>query len=227
MKLAHLLAGLMLAVGAVPAAAAAQAPAVAVDWAQRVERTPDGYRMGNPDAPLKLVEYGSVTCSHCADFEAAAGDEIRDHVRTGRVSFEYRPFVIFPSDPGIFMLLDCQAPDKFFATVHALYATQASWVAKLEPQMDRLYAEMERRPYREVLPAIVRATGVDRLFQEQGLTEQQVATCLTSPAAHRHLDTIHQRAQRLGVEGTPTFFLNGQKIEIASWDDVLVRLRQP
>ena len=65
------LASAFLALGLLAAApAAAQAPAVAnVDWSQRVATTPEGgFRMGNPDAPVKLVEFLSLTCSHCATF---------------------------------------------------------------------------------------------------------------------------------------------------------------
>ena len=68
--------------------------------------------MGNPDAPVKLVEYGSLTCPHCADF-AAAGDASRwsrNYVRSGRVSFEYRNFVLNGIDVAATLLARCAAP---------------------------------------------------------------------------------------------------------------------
>ena len=75
-----------------------QRPAPPVDWARHVERTAEGgWRMGNPDAALKLVEYGSVTCSHCASFAAAADQSLRSRVRTGRLSFELIQIILYLS----------------------------------------------------------------------------------------------------------------------------------
>lgn len=227
MRLALVLAA-ALALG-VPAPSSAQSgAAVAADWSERVQRTREGgYLMGNPAAPMKLVEYGSITCSHCADFEAAAGDEIRDHVRSGRLSFEYRPYIIFPSDPGIFMLLGCQAPSRFFTTVRALYATQAEWSARVDAKEAELTAEVERSSLAAAMPAFVRASGTDALFRANGLSDAQMAACLTDGAAMNRLASVARQGQALGVDGTPTFFLNGEKLEVASWAALLSRLRQP
>jgi protein-disulfide isomerase len=229
MKLRRIIAA-ALALMVVPAMAL-PAPAVAqagVDWTARVERTAEGgHRMGNPRAPLKLVEYGSIACSHCADFEAVAGDEIRDHVRAGRLSFEYRPVVLFPSDPGIYLLLNCQAPDKFFPTLHTLYETQQSWMAKETAKEAELQAEVARSSLRAAMPSYVRASGVDALFRQNGLTDPQIAACLTSETGVQRLVATMEQAQRAGIDGTPTFLLNGEKLEIAGWTDLLVRLRQP
>src|SRR5919112_206229 len=97
---------------ALPAAAPAQPRAAQAqrDWTRIVVATPQGvFRMGNPAATVRLVEYGSITCPHCAAFEAEGGATLRNqYVRSGRVSWEYRPFMLFPTDPGVFMLLRCQ-----------------------------------------------------------------------------------------------------------------------
>ncbi len=71
------------------------APPAGKAWAEVVTKTPEGgYRMGNPEAPIKLIEYGSLTCSHCAEFAHEAMAELRDSfVASGRVSFEMRNFV--------------------------------------------------------------------------------------------------------------------------------------
>ena len=65
-------------------------------WADTYTATPEGgYRMGNPDAPIKLVEYGALSCSHCAEFSEASAAELRDDfVASGRVSFEVRFFML-------------------------------------------------------------------------------------------------------------------------------------
>lgn len=234
MRLAPLLGAVGLALAAVPAGAAdGQArtgfrPPVTIDWTTRVERTAEGgHRMGNPDAPLKLVEYGSITCSHCADFDAEAGQTIRDHVRSGRLSFEYRPYLIFPSDPGIFLLLNCQPPERFFDTVHTLYRTQANWVASLESKQAQIEAEIQGGSFPAAIPAIVRATGTDSLFRQNGLTDRQIATCLADSAGLQRLSEINRQGAALGVQGTPTFFLNGRELELARWSDLDAALRQP
>src|SRR5438128_1991328 len=76
------------------------------DWTQIVARTADGgYLMGNPNAPVKLVEYGSITCPHCAHFSETSGPLRDTYVRSGQVSYEFRPLLIHPQDPAVFMLI--------------------------------------------------------------------------------------------------------------------------
>lgn len=205
---------------AAPAAAAAQpAPAAsATDWTQRIERTTDGgYRMGNPAAPVKLVEYASITCSHCADFNAAAGAALRDrHIASGRVSWEVRPYLIFPTDPGLFMLLQCARPADFFALSDQLYADQAAWAARVEADSARLQA----LPPAQQLAATVRASGTEAVFRAGGMTDAQIGACLSDRAGLDRLIANHRRYARAGVEGTPTFFINGRQVEAGSWEQL-------
>lgn len=224
-KLAFLLA---LAAPAFTVLAAAQAQRAPVDWTTRVEATAEGgYRMGNPDAAMKLVEYGSISCSHCADFELEQGSAIRAQVRTGRVSFEYRPFVIFPSDPGIFMLLSCQAPERYFDSVHALYATHGEWTARLEAAGADVQAQMQRGSFGGAMPAIVRASGTDAHFRDNGMTDRQISACLSDRAKFDRLADATRQGQAQGVRGTPTFFLNGRLLDVATFAEVTAAVAQP
>jgi protein-disulfide isomerase len=206
-----------------PTVHTAPAPAGA-NWLAHVERTAEGgYRMGNPNARLKLVEYGSVTCPHCAEFAEATNQQLRDkYIRTGRVSFEYRPYMIFPTDPGIFLLLGCQAPGRFFETVDRLYATQDSWRA----QMRSHEQELRGMAVAALVPAAVRASGVDALFLQHGLSRQQVDSCLADTAGLQRLMERNRAAEAAGVQGTPTFFLNGRMIEVAGWAALEAALNQ-
>ena len=79
------------------------APPAGKAWTDVVSKTPEGgYRMGNPDAPIKLVEYGSLSCPHCAHFaQEAFASLASDFVDSGRVSFEFRSFAIHPQDGAI------------------------------------------------------------------------------------------------------------------------------
>src|SRR5207237_2794614 len=86
-----------------PAARPAAHPTVVRDWTRIAVRTPEGVRIGNPAAQVKLVEYGSITCPHCAAFANQGGTAGLDrHVRTGRVSGEYRPYMIVRTAPVLF-----------------------------------------------------------------------------------------------------------------------------
>src|SRR3954469_1111222 len=128
---------LAMAALAMPASSPAQhrrAPVAQRDWSLVATRTPEGgVRIGNPAAPMKLVEYGSISCPHCAAFSGEAAAALRTrYVRTGRASWEYRPYLIFPTDPGLFMLLSCLAPARFFPATEALYATQSQWYGRVQ-----------------------------------------------------------------------------------------------
>ena len=128
------------------------------DWTQIVSRTPEGtYLMGNPDAPVKLVEYASATCHVCADFSTEGGATLRDtYVRSGQVSWEYRPYLLFPSDPGIFLALRCLDPAAFFRTTEQIYADQHSWITRLQSlppeqqQAIRAIPHFARGVYRDI-----------------------------------------------------------------------------
>jgi protein-disulfide isomerase len=195
-------------------AAPARPVVTAVDWLQRVERTAEGgYRMGNPNAAVKVVEYGSITCSHCAHFAAEANQPLRSRIRTGRVSFEYRPFMIFATDPGIFLLLGCQSPASFFAATDKLYAEQAEWTARAEAQESQLSSLGER----ERVAAVVRASGVDQLFRQSGMSQQRIDACLSDQAAMSRMAEAQRRAEALGVQGTPTFMINGRMVDAGNW----------
>jgi len=76
------------------------APPAGTQWATIVAATPDGgFVMGNPNAPIKLVEYGSLSCSHCADFSEAASEALRTkYVASGKVSYEFRSYLLGGQD---------------------------------------------------------------------------------------------------------------------------------
>ena len=104
------------------------------DWTQVVEETPEGgFRMGNPNAPVKLVEYGSLGCSHCADFsEKGSAPLTNTYVKSGQVSWEFRPFLIYPTDIAATMLMRCQGPQAFFRSVEQFYSQQGELFAKVQ-----------------------------------------------------------------------------------------------
>ena len=95
--------------------------------------TPEGgFLMGNPNAEVKLVEFGSMTCPHCAEFEEKGGEKLIDnYVKTGRVSYEFRNFVRDPFDMTASLIARCGGPERFFRLdPRRLFADQRKWIGK-------------------------------------------------------------------------------------------------
>jgi protein-disulfide isomerase len=211
---------LMLAMPAPgPGAQPPRRPAAQRDWSLVAVRTPEGgVRIGNPAAPVKLIEYGSISCPHCAAFSGEGALALRTrHVRTGRVSWEYRPYLIFPTDPGIFMLLNCLGPARFFPAVEQLYATQNDWFGRIRALPADQLARIRALPPLEQTAALMHATGLDPFFRARGLTAAQINACLADHAAIDRLTAIARHANDLGVQGTPTFLINGRSVGTVNW----------
>jgi protein-disulfide isomerase len=193
------------------------------DWTETVTQTAEGWIMGNPDAPVKLVEYASITCGHCAEFAEQGGARLRQYVATGQVSWEYRPFMIFPTDPGIFMLLRCQNPQSFFAVSDQLYHSQREWTARAQTQL----AQSQQVPAAERAAFLTQAAGMDEFFRQRGMPAAQVAQCLGNQAELQRLQAITDRgAREERVQGTPTFLINGEQAEgVDTWAKLEPRLQ--
>jgi protein-disulfide isomerase len=219
--LAALAALAMLAAPASGPAAArrSRAPAAHRDWSLVTMRTPEGgVRIGNPAAPVKLIEYGSITCPHCAAFSAEAGPALRaGQVRAGRLSWEYRPYLIFPTDPAIFMLLNCLPPTRFFPAAEALYASQRQWFGRVQALPPAELQRLQALPPIQMSAAMVRAAGLDAFFRARGLSAAQINACLANGAALQRLVGITRHANELGLEGTPSFFINGRSVGTPDW----------
>ena len=206
--------------------AAVAAPA-GTTWSQTVTATPDGFVMGNPDAPLKLVEFGSFTCSHCAEFSAASHEPLkRDFIDTGRVSFELRPFVRDPLDLMLATTAVCAGAERFFPLSEAIFAAQNELIggAQAAPNAAQTIANL---PEAERFPSLARAWGLDRFFAARGLTAADVNRCLADTAA---LEAREASARRNGeqyeIAGTPSFLLNGTLLQnVGTWEQLRERLQ--
>jgi protein-disulfide isomerase len=190
------------------------------DWTETVTMTErGGWLMGNPNAPVKLVEYASITCGHCAQFSQDASEPLTSrYVRSGQVSWEYRPYMIFPTDPGIFMLLRCMGPQPFFRVAEQLYADQSNWSGRLQSVPEADLQQIQAMPPAQRSAALIRATGLDQFFRQRGVPEARMNSCLADDQNLQQLGEITRRATgEDGVTGTPTFFINGQKQEVGDW----------
>ncbi|HYJ51749.1 MAG TPA: thioredoxin domain-containing protein [Allosphingosinicella sp.] len=198
------------------------------DWTETVTMTErGGFLMGNPNAPVKLLEYASITCPHCAEFSEQGGAALRDrYVRSGQVSWEYRPYMIFPTDPGIFMLLRCLGPQAFFRVSEQLYADQRNWMTRLQSVPEGELQALQSQPPAQQAAALIRAAGLDQFFRQRGMPEARMNTCLADQANLDQLGEITRRAtQEDSVNGTPSFFINGEKKEAGTWAQLEPMLR--
>ena len=207
---------------AMPAAAAPAGKAAAkADWTQTVVETPEGgFRMGNPDAKVKLVEYGSLTCPHCATFAVSAKAPIAAQVRSGRLSFEYRPYVLNGIDLMATLLARCGGRSTFFPLSDTLFATQRQWVERVETLPE---AEMQRigaLPPNEQFAAAAEAAALTEVAAKHGIPAEKSKACLSDPAAAARIEEIGVAAEALGVAGTPTFFINGMLVHAHEWAEL-------
>ena len=198
------------------------------DWTQTVVKTPEGgFRMGNPDAPVKLVEYGSLSCPHCAEFEEQAGPELRDtYVKSGQVSWEFRTYLLFGPDAGISALLHCQGEGAFFPFVEQLYADQRNWGGRLQSLPQAQLQQIQAMPAREAAAAMLQATGIDEFFSQRGMPASRIQSCLADSRVLDQIADITKRGNDEGVRGTPSFFINGKIVDqAASWAALEPELR--
>lgn len=198
------------------------------DWTQVVEETPEGgFRMGNPNAPVKLVEYASLTCPHCREFEEQGVPTLRDkYVKSGQVSWEFRTYMLFGSDPGPSMLLHCQGATPFFRLTEELYAAQPEWAGRLEKITEAQQQQWQALGPQRAAGELVRFLGLDAFFRQRGMPQSKIDACLADPANLKKVGDITQRGTAEGVTGTPTFFINGKVApETANWARLQPQLR--
>jgi protein-disulfide isomerase len=198
------------------------------DWTETVTMTErGGFLMGNPNAPVKLLEYASITCPHCAEFSEQGGATLRErYVRSGQVSWEFRPYMIFPTDPGLFMLLRCLGPQAFFHVSDQLYADQRTWMGRLQSVPAGELAALQSQPPAQQAAGLLRASGLDQFFRQRGMPEGRMNQCLADQANLDQLGEITRRATEEDlVQGTPTFFINGEKKDAGTWAQLEPLLR--
>ncbi len=202
------------------AAAPAAKPAAARDWARTVVPTPEGgFRIGNPAAPLKVVEYGSFTCSHCAHFaEEGFPAILRDYVRGGRVSFEYRTFVRDPYDMAAALVARCASPANFFPLSHRIFETRNQWIPKFQAMSAQQVKELDALPVPQRMARFAAIGGFTALAAQAGIPAARAQQCLTDQKALDQLVAMREVAvNRHSLRGTPTFLINGRNAEVYDW----------
>jgi protein-disulfide isomerase len=209
----------------------AVAPPKGGDWTQVVTATPaGGFQMGNPNAPVKLVEYGSMTCPHCAEFdEQGTPTLIEKYVKSGRVAFEFRNYVRDPYDLTASLIARCNGPKGFFPLTRALFADQRNWIGKLQtipPEQQQAMTGLG--PDRQFVE-IAKAAGFRQWAAMRGLPSAKSGACLADQAEINKLVqmTSDATSELPNFPGTPTFTINGKMVEkAAAWAQLEPKLRE-
>jgi len=168
----------------------AKAEAGDTDQAELAKAGPAGdVVLGSDKAPVTVIEYASMTCPHCAHFSMTTFPELQKrYIDTGKVRFIFREFPLDALAAAGFMLARCAGKDKFIPVIEALFAKQPEWMVK-EPIA----------PLREIA-------------KQFGFTEQTFDACLANQKVLDDIQEVRDRAAgKLGVNSTPTFFINGKK----------------
>jgi protein-disulfide isomerase len=145
--------------------------------------------LGDEKAPVTIIEYASMTCPHCAAFHATTYPELKKrYIDTGKVRFIFREFPLDQLALAGFLLARCAGPDKYFPMIETLFQQQQKWVVQkpLGPLM-----------------AIAKQTG---------MSEAAFNECLQNQKLVDGIEDVRQRAMKLKVESTPSFFVNGKQL---------------
>jgi protein-disulfide isomerase len=206
-------------------------PPAGGDWTQMVTATPDGgMLMGNPNAKVKLVEYGSMTCPHCREFDETGVEPlINTYVKSGQVSWEFRSYLRNAIDLAATLIAQCNGPKSFFPITRAIYKDQVSIMTKLEAVPPQQLNDLQNLPTAQIPPAAAKLAGLQQWAAARGVPEAKSTQCLTNEAEiNRLVDLTSDVPNKYpNFTGTPNFAINGKLDEkIAGWKDLDGRLRE-
>ncbi|MEO0990271.1 MAG: DsbA family protein [Pseudomonadota bacterium] len=157
--------------------------------------------MGDPDAPVTVVEYASFTCPHCRTFHEGNFKRLKaDYIDTGKVFFTYRE--VYFDRPGLWaaMVARCGGEERYFGIVDLLYAGQSEWGASGDP--------------------VQVAANLRRIGKTAGLTDAELDACMSDAATAQAMVTTYQtNAEADGVSSTPSFVINGETYRNMNYEE--------
>jgi protein-disulfide isomerase len=168
------------------------AQAAAGDAGKELAVQPNDRVLGKADAPITIIEYASLTCPHCAHFDVDVLPKLKEKwIDSGKAKLVLRDFPLDEPALRAAMVARCAPPDRFYPLVDTFFGQQEQWVTA--------------RDYRAVL---------EKLAKLGGISKKEFAACISDKKLE---DQVAQSrltaAQQLGVEATPTFFINGKKFD--------------
>ena len=160
--------------------------------------TADDMVLGSPNARVTLIEYASAACPHCAHFHETVFPQLKaNYIDTGKVFFIFRETLTAPAPVALagFQVARCNGAnaDQYFARIGEIFADQQQMFAT--------------RTMQGVLDTL------DLVGSHYGLSPEQVMQCIEDPAGQERIQRFDQGSTQFNVTGTPTFILNGQKVD--------------
>ena len=150
--------------------------------------------LGNPDAKVTVIEYASASCSHCAAWNEEVWPAFKaKYVDTGRVHYVFREFLTPPVElaSATFLMARCAGKDKYFTVVDAVFRAQPTMFSTGDMRGELL-----------------------RIANSAGMSEQQFTQCISDDEALKALnDRVEKFARSEKITGTPTFVVNGKKLD--------------
>ena len=189
-------------------------------WTDTVAITPEGgWLFGNPDAPIELIEYGSLTCPACANFSQTGMQSLRDdYINSGRVSLEFRSVPIHGAvDLVLTRMLECGPKEAAPLLAEQLWGNLDAVLTPIQSNAAALEQAMSL-PENQRFVAYADQGGLIEFFAARGFSIAQSSECLSDFAAMQALaERLQAQADKDGVNSTPTFLLNGTAIDETSW----------
>jgi protein-disulfide isomerase len=170
---------------------APQAVAQAADKTTLLNIQPTDHVLGDPKAPVTLIEYASLTCPHCAHFSVAVLPELKKKwIDTGKVKLIYRDFPLDQTALKAAQLAECSGKDKYFGVIDMIFETQPKWATAPDP-----IAELSKS------------------LRIAGMGDAEVKACLANDAVANGVVADYRSGETMGVNSTPTLFINGQEFK--------------
>jgi protein-disulfide isomerase len=165
--------------------------------AQLARVTPADHVLGRADAPVTLIEYGSVACPACAAFNESVFPQIKaNYIDTGKVRYVFRPMLTGVATIAVAgtRLAECAGKDKYFAVVDAMMRGQKDYYAWGESN-------------------IIAKPILNRIAAGFGFSEAAFNACASDPSGLQKLNSEHEAALDAGIRSTPSLFVNGKAVE--------------
>jgi protein-disulfide isomerase len=164
------------------------AVAQTTDKAKLLQVQPTDHVLGDPKAPITLIEYASFTCPHCAHFGVAILPELKKKwVDTGKVKLVYRDFPLDQTALRAAQIAECAGKDKYYGVVDVIFSTQQRWATASDPIGE-----------------------LGKSLRIAGMGDAEIKACLANDAVQTAILNEYRGGEALGVSSTPTLFINGE-----------------
>jgi len=167
--------------------------------------------LGSADAPNVIVEYASMTCPHCAQFDKVVFPELKTkYIDTGKARLIFREFPLDGLAARASMLARCAGPERYFAMIDVMFQTQPNWVVEGPEALDHLL----------------------QLARQAGISKEKFDACLADKDLFQKIVDERQRANDVfQVDSTPTFFVNGKRMsgehQLKDFEAMFVGVEKP